>query len=911
MLSSLEMIPHADLLQFAPEPMKQLLIFLSALAYSATSAAVISDPALTNLIDPSGAEEIDYIASTATLKSELEALSDIHVLDRADGIDPNASSNIFSFSNPDLPDIRLTLTGGISSSDNIGSLNSPSYETSGTGDAFGWRGTDGQVVTIEFGHWDGSTFTPGFGVKAAGLTFANFGGAYDTANGQTITYHDASDNVLSTQVFTGGDDPGGTGGREAYSGFLSSSYNISKITVSITRSSGSSQIGIDDLAFTDCIEPETRTRFLPVGNYNVLFIPVDDLRVLVDVYGETEPLRPITPQLDRLASSSVTFANAHCQQAICNASRASVMTGLRPDSTRCWKLETFFRNTVGYALKTLPQHFAEQGYTTHGIGKIYHSTNSVSQDDDPTGSRSWNDGWFEAEGPSDWYERLEGSATDAGNVSDNAYDDGVAAEAAVAKIATYAADYHASGNPFFLAVGFKKPHLPFNAPAKYWDLYDPNEIDLDGYDGSRDMPIGTNWFTAPFSGEPASYGDIVGDSKTNAPNATDARRLIHGYLACVSYIDAQVGKLLNALEDPDGNPETDDSIKDSTVVVLWSDHGFFLGEHNGFWSKHSNYEIATRVPLIVRAPGMETLGSAGTFSSGLVELVDIYPTLVDLCSLPQPKQPAGLDLQGTSFLPLLEDPGQPWKKAAFSQYQRYVSDKFPGDVALLNGYADHKGMGYSIRTVRYRYTEWWRTNSTNDTLNLHIPIDPLPAHVELYDHFADPDESVNLAALPEHASLVAELSSLLNSGDATRAGDGWKNTAADAPKSYPDSISSWIDRYTFPGLDPSMLSGENDPDGDGYANLLEYKFGTHPLEPDNPGLYHHVIDGTLRFGYPEVMVRTDHQLWPEKQSGSLRPDSWIADGVSTDAIQTTGHQTWQEASADVTSGPIFLRLKSN
>ena len=289
-----------------------------------------------------------------------------------------------------------------------------------------------------------------------------------------------------------------------------------------------------------------RERFLPEGNYNVLFIPIDDFRVLINAYGETEPLRPVTPNMDRLTDSGVSFANAHCQQAVCNASRASLLTGLRPDSTRCWKLQTFFRDMVGYDLKTLPQHFAEQGYTTHGIGKIYHSTNSTSQDDNPTGSRSWSDGWFNAQGAQDWYERPANSATDAGDVEDNAYDDGVAAEAGIAKITEYAAAYHASGTPFFLAVGFKKPHMPFNAPKRYWDLYDPAEIDLEGYDGSHDMPAGTNAFTAPYGGEPENFIDIVGHPQTKAPNATDARRLIHGYLACASFIDAQVGRLMDA-----------------------------------------------------------------------------------------------------------------------------------------------------------------------------------------------------------------------------------------------------------------------------------------------------------------------------------------------------------------------------
>jgi iduronate 2-sulfatase len=653
-----------------------------------------------------------------------------------------------------------------------------------------------------------------------------------------------------------------------------------------------------------------RDRLLPTGNYNILFIPIDDFRVLINAFGETEPLRPSTPNMDKLTDSGVSFANAHCQQAVCNASRASLMTGLRPDATRCWKLQTFFRDTVGYNLKTIPQHFGEQGYTAHGIGKIYHSTNSNSQDDNPSGSRSWNDGWFNAQGPQDWYERPNRSATDAGDVEDNAYDDGVAADAGVDKIKAYAADYHANGTPFFLAVGFKKPHLPFNAPKKYWDLYNPDEIKLEGYDGSHDLPAGTNDFTAPYGGEPSSYVDIEGHPETKAPNATDARRLIHGYMACVSFIDAQVGKLLDALEDPDGNPETSDSIADNTIVILWSDHGFFLGEHNGFWAKHCNFEISTRVPMIVRAPGMDEMGSTGKFCTAPVELVDIYPTLVDLCSLPQPAQPDGMELQGTSFLPLLEDPRQPWKKAAFTQYQRNINSNHPDDVPLLNGYSNHPGMGYSIRTDRYRYTEWWRTVSSNDTEDFHVLMDDSPAHIELYDYLNDPGETTNLATDPAYADLKAELSTLLNDPDTTFAGDGWKQSSVDAPAAYPTNHASWADGYASPGLPPDALGLFQDPDADGWLNIFEYKFGTHPLEQDDPELTQSFDSVGLHLDYPEVKSRTDVALKAERSS-ELTGDSWTTVGVTVEDTGASGNSTRRKGSTILEAGRAFLRLSSN
>ncbi|MEX0321353.1 MAG: sulfatase [Puniceicoccaceae bacterium] len=666
-----------------------------------------------------------------------------------------------------------------------------------------------------------------------------------------------------------------------------------------------------------------RTRLLPEGNFNVLFIPIDDFRPLISKYGETEPLRPITPNMDRLIDSAVSFSNAHCQQAVCNASRASLMTGLRPDTTKCWKLDTFFRNAVGYNVKTLPQHFAENGYTTHGIGKIYHSTNSNSQDDNPTGSRSWNDGWFNARGSKTWYESGKAeqedagvkkvSATDAGEyfrngnpITDEAYDDGVAAEAGVAKITEYAADFHSTGTPFFLAVGFKKPHMPFNCPKAYWDMYDPSGIDLAGYDGSHNMPTGTNRFTAPYGGEPDAFLDIDGHPDTKAPNIEDARHLIHGYLACASFIDAQVGKLIDALEDPDGNSETSDSIAQNTIVVLWSDHGFHLGDHNGFWAKHTNYEISTRVPLIVRAPGLDALGTDGSFTSAPVELVDIYPTLVDLCSLPVPDQPDGYELQGTSFLPLLEDPAQPWKKAAFSQYQRYMRGDREGDVPIAH---NGNGMGYSVRTARFRYTEWWRTVSSNQTQDLHVPVYDAPEHVELYDYVVDPDETVNLASDPAYTAIREQLSSLLNDTDPAFVGDGWKQVNVDAPSSYPVTWTDWQNQYSTPGVMPAELDLAADPDADGWVNGFEYKFGTHPLESDSTQVPVNFSNDTLSMSWPEVLSRSDLSLLVE-QSATMTPDSWSSSGVVIEDSATTGNVTRRDAKVSVpTDSPAFLSIK--
>jgi iduronate 2-sulfatase len=669
------------------------------------------------------------------------------------------------------------------------------------------------------------------------------------------------------------------------------------------------------------VASEDRTRQHPSNTYNVVFIAIDDMRPLIDAYGETEPLRPITPNMDRLVRSGVMFANAHCQQAVCNASRASLLTGLRPDTTQCWKLETLFRDKLPNII-TLPQHFGANGYRVHGIGKIYHNTNAEWQDD----PASWNEGWASSATAYKWYEAdkaaLEDagtgsvSATDAGEVNtrdgnrpivDEDYNDGYAAQQAVARIAEYAASWQTNGTPFFLGVGFQKPHLPFNCPKTYWDLYDPAEIDLTGYTGIRKMPIGCNKFTAPYGGEPSAFLDVTGTSDNGMPNAVEARHLIHGYLACVSFIDTQIGKLLDALDDPDGDPGTDDSITDSTIIVLWGDHGFHLGDHNGFWAKHSNFEISTRVPLIVSTPALQSLGSGGARCVGLVELVDLYPTLVDLCSLPAPAQPTGQTLQGTTFLPLLEDPAQPWKKAVFSQFQRSINSNDTNDVPVANS---GTGMGYSIRTERYRYTEWWVTESTDET-DRHIIKSGItePGHIELYDYVADPGETTNLASYAVYSNLVAELSTLLNDTNGTSAGDGWTEADADAPTAYPVDSNVWKTNYLAPGRTLSELDFSADPDGDGLANRFEYKFGTHPFEADNAAVESGLAGGQLSITWPDVESRTNVQV-AAVTSTNLVSGGWSPAGVTQTNSGQRGSAILRTDSVTTDATTRFLKLEA-
>ncbi|MCO6457416.1 MAG: sulfatase [Pirellulaceae bacterium] len=454
---------------------------------------------------------------------------------------------------------------------------------------------------------------------------------------------------------------------------------------------------------------------------NVLFIAVDDLRPELGCYG-AEHIQ--SPRIDQLARQGTVFLRAYCQQAVCSPSRTSLMTGLRPDSTKVYDLNTHFRTHVPDVV-TLGQHFKQQGYFCTSMGKIYHG----GFDDRPTWSEparrpSAGAGYVTeanqqliARRRRDAQQRglkgqalsraSRGTATEMADVPDNAYTDGAVAELGVETLR----ELSGREQPFFLAVGFLKPHLPFNAPRRYWDLYDAQAIPLAA---NPFPPHGVTPFSLTTSGEIRVYegipaqGDIPPDM---------ARQLKHAYYACVSFTDANVGKLLDELDRL--------RLAENTIVVLWGDHGWKLGEH-GAWCKHSNFENDANAPLIIRSPGQRAPGGK---TRALVEFVDIYPTLCDLARLPKPEH-----LEGTSAAPLLDDPDRTWKPAAFSQYPR------------------GKIMGYSMKTDRYRYTAW------KDT-----PTGAVMAR-ELYDHQTDPAENTNLAGQPEHQQLVARLHVQLDAG---------------------------------------------------------------------------------------------------------------------------------------------------
>ena len=463
------------------------------------------------------------------------------------------------------------------------------------------------------------------------------------------------------------------------------------------------------------------TAFSQESRPNVLFISIDDLRPELGCYG-VEGVH--SPNIDRLAKKGVRFDRAYCQLAVCNPSRVSLLTGLRPDSTRVWRLDVRFRHTIPDAI-TLPQHFKDSGYHAVGFGKIFHNPwpDNVSWSEPhswPKNSRLWSDRAREelsrfkdklrGEGkPKPAIDRLRARATEIVDIPDAQHIDGAIANQALEAMRRLANQE----KPFFLAAGFIRPHLPFVVPRKYWELYEREKIPL-SEDGR--LPEGAPEFAMNTMYELRDYFDYLGTPTPTEGSLTEAqqRELKHGYLASVSFIDAQVGLLLDEMEKL--------GVADETIVVLWSDHGWKLGEHNS-WCKQTNYEIDARVPLIVYQPDAKGNGRA---SPSLVELVDLFPTLCDLAGISIPR-----GLEGTSLKPVLEEPDHSVKEAAFSQFPRRIGQR--------------QLMGYSMRTDRWRYTEWIdrRTKEVVDR--------------ELYDHDVDPGERVNLAGNANSGETMGRL----------------------------------------------------------------------------------------------------------------------------------------------------------
>ncbi len=436
---------------------------------------------------------------------------------------------------------------------------------------------------------------------------------------------------------------------------------------------------------------------------NVLFIMVDDLRVELGSYGGKNVL---SPNIDKLAQQGTRFDNAYVSVPVCGASRASLFTGMRalPD-----RFVTYYTSVDKDApdATTLFEQFKNNGYETVGYGKIFHQT----QD---TAKKSWTDGkawiadydqkpelktaWRDYQLPENIAEIKrtgKGPSTEIFDGPDESYFDGKVAIKAMKKMTELAK----SKQPFFLSVGFVKPHLPFTAPKKYWDMYSAQQFDL----AKNALPINAPKQAWHSFGELRAYSDTPESPKPVGNE--QARRLIHGYHAGVSYADAQVGKVLSKLDEL--------GLRDNTIVVLMGDHGYSLGEH-GLWAKHSTFDVATKSPLIIRAPNMP----ANQTVTGLVEFIDIFPTLTDLAGIATPTQTAGVSLAR-----LVKNADLPAKASVFMRYHD----------------------AEAIHTDQYTLTQWFNAKKK------------VMAEM-LYDNKNDPDETVNLAQLPEYKQVLHDLS---------------------------------------------------------------------------------------------------------------------------------------------------------
>lgn len=458
---------------------------------------------------------------------------------------------------------------------------------------------------------------------------------------------------------------------------------------------------------------------------NVLFIAVDDLRPELGAYGNAIVK---SPHMDKLAAEGLVFRNHYVQVPTCGASRYSLLTGKLPRTKTHLSNEAIRLLISGEQEKETPEsfvhHFRRNGYYTVGIGKISHYVDGLvyGYTDDPEGAKlempyswdemlfdpgKWGTGWNAFFGYADGSNRQSRNKMvppyESAEVGDEGYPDGLSAKLATEKLKELAA----KGGPFFMGVGFFRPHLPFNAPKKYWDLYDAAAIPLTP---SPDIPQNVHPASLHNSGEFNSY--LSGEEHPSLSQPVSdayARKLKHAYFASVSYVDAQVGKVLDELDRL--------GLSENTIVVLWGDHGWHLGDHR-VWGKHTIFEKALRSPLIIKVPGMKGKGSCDQ----IVSSVDIYPTLMELCKIKMP-----YEADGTSMVSLFRNPkSKKWNNKAYSYFNN----------------------GISLRTRQYRLTRYYREEEPT---------------VELYDHAKDPAENHNVAQ--ERPDIVKQLMPVLERGN--------------------------------------------------------------------------------------------------------------------------------------------------
>ena len=444
---------------------------------------------------------------------------------------------------------------------------------------------------------------------------------------------------------------------------------------------------------------------------NVLLLLVDDLKPALGVYGDSTSQ---TPNIDKLANRGIRFDAAYCNQAVCAPSRFTLMLGAHSTVTGLYGLGSSLRKTMPDAV-TMPQYFAKHGYRTESLGKIFHIGHGNIGDPEsfsvphfkekvieyvdpaskPEGGLTREEAMFQNKpAPKGGMNKLpRGAAFESPDVPDEAYADGRVAREVMRRLKAA----KERDGPFFIAAGFARPHLPFSAPKKYWDLYDPSILPMPK---NSELPVGAPAVAGKRGGEIRNYFPVPDKGSPEKISPKVARKLIHGYYASCSYVDAQIGKVLDELDVL--------GLRENTLVILWGDHGFHLGDL-GIWSKHTNYEQANRIPLLFAGPGI----TPGTSTGQLAESVDVFPTLASLAGLPDPAVPQGLT--GVNLKAVIENPKARVRDHAFHSYPK-------------------RRMGRAIRTERYRLVEWKKPGAPSDT-----------AELELYDYEQDPLETRNLA----------------------------------------------------------------------------------------------------------------------------------------------------------------------
>lgn len=481
-------------------------------------------------------------------------------------------------------------------------------------------------------------------------------------------------------------------------------------------------------------------------NLNILFIAIDDLKPTLGSYGDSFA---ITPNIDAIAKTGTTFLNNHTQQAVCGPSRASLLTGKRPDYTKVWDLKTKMRD-INPDILSIPQYFKENGYETIGLGKIYDPRCVDKDKDKPSwsvpfiseGSFKYPDGYnppalgfYQSKEVTGKINELKNKAKKNGEKDLNKYvrdhykppyeigdvPDGAYVDGAIANTSIELLDKMDTGKPFFLAVGFKRPHLPFVAPRKYWDMYDDSKVQIAAYQKKSKNAVDIAYHN---SGEMRSYKTPDISYTINSDNLlaldTDLqKKLIHGYYAATSYIDAQVGKIIEKLKQK--------GLDKNTIIVIWGDHGWHLGDHS-LWNKHSNFEQATRSPMIIYDPRV----NKGNKVEMPTEFVDLFPTLCDMVGLEMPKK-----LDGISLKAQVEGQNNSSKLYAVSQYPR------------------GNRMGYSFRTKNQRYTVWVNNKKSTEPIYVEDIIGE-----ELYDYRKDPNETDNKINQPDYQQMKSAFQTL-------------------------------------------------------------------------------------------------------------------------------------------------------